>query len=94
MHLAGLDMTEIAEADALIPSSVVKSVLDFAARETGCDHFGLLLARRRDIGNYLGLLGQVFQSAPTLGIALEESFNLIGLHSQGPVCGNFTVPTK
>ena len=78
---AGLNLDEFADPDALIATSVAKNVLDFAARETGCVHFGLLLAQRRDPVAYLGVLGQVIQSAPTLGVALEDAFNFIGLHS-------------
>ncbi len=78
---AGLDLEQIADPDALIESSVVKAILDFSASETGCFHFGLLLAHRLDQENYLGVLGQVIQSAPTLGVALEDGFNYIGLHT-------------
>jgi len=78
---AGLDLDESADPNALIASSVVKNVLDYSARETGCAHFGLLLAQRHDKVSYLGLLGQVMQSAPTLGVALEDGFNFIGLHT-------------
>jgi len=78
---AGLDLGEIADPNALIASSVVKNVLDYSARETGCFHFGLLLAQHLDQENHLGILGQVIQSAPTLGVALEDGFNFIGLHT-------------
>ena len=78
---AGLDLDEITDPDALIASSVVKSVLDYSARETACPHFGLLLAQRLDQGSYLGVLGQIVQSAPTLGVALEDGFNFIALHT-------------
>ena len=79
---AGLDLADIAHDDALMPTTIAKAVLDGAARETGCDHFGLLLAEQRDQGSYLGLLGRIIQTAPTVAIALEEGFDLSGLHSE------------
>lgn len=79
---AGLDLTDIAQPDALIPTVIEKNVLDGAARQTHCDHFGLLLAERRNQDSYLGLLGRIIQAAPTLAIALKDGFDLIGLHSE------------
>ena len=79
---AGLNMPEIQGPDSPISSLIVKNVLDLAARETGCQHFGLLLAERRDLASYLGLLGSIIQTAPTLGVAFEEAFKLFSLHSE------------
>jgi len=79
---AGLDLADIQSVDAMIPSQVVKDVLDWASSETSCDHFGLLLAGRRNPEDYLGLLGQIVHSAPTLGVALKKSFSLFSIHSQ------------
>jgi len=79
---AGLDLADIQNVDAMIPSHVAKDVLDWASSETSCDHFGLLLAERRNPEDYLGLLGQIVHSAPTLGVALQKAFSLFSLHSQ------------
>jgi AraC-like DNA-binding protein len=78
---AGLDMGACEDPNTLIPSMIVKHILDYSARETGCSHFGLLLAEHHDQESHLGLLGQVIQSSPTLGVALEDGFNFISLHT-------------
>ena len=79
---AGLDLADIEQADSLIPTAIQKDVLDHAARETGCDHFSLLLAERHDQDSYLGLLGRIIVTAPTLAVALRDGIDLVGLHSE------------
>jgi AraC-like DNA-binding protein len=79
---AGLDLAAIRNPDDSLDSTLIKNVLDLAARETGCAHFGLLLAERRDLASYMGILGRIIQTAPTLGVAFEEAFKLFSLHSQ------------
>ena len=79
---AGLDLSDIEQADTLIPTAIEKDVLDWAARETGCAHFGMLLADRQDDATNLGLLGRVIRTAPTLAVALQDAFDLSGLHSE------------
>jgi AraC-like DNA-binding protein len=79
---AGLNFADISGPDHPLSSTLVKNVMDLAARETGCAHFGLLLAESRDLASYLGLVGRIVQTAPTLGAALEEAFKLMSLHSE------------
>jgi AraC-like DNA-binding protein len=78
------DISNLSDPDATLPTRTVANVLSRAAEVSKCPHFGLLLAKRRDLKTYLGLVGQVTQAAETLGDGLREGFKLFTLHSQGP----------
>lgn len=94
----GGDPSEIAERAELGPgildepnrqisAHTILNVLDLSATTTNCDHFGLELARRRDLIGYLGVLGEILQVAPTLGVALSKVFELFGIHSEASLWG-------
>lgn len=79
---AGLELRQLRDPETLLPSNVVLKVLSQSALATGCDHFGLELAKRRDLSKYPGILGEICQSAPTLGDALSELFKLMSIHTE------------
>lgn len=81
-ELSGLLPSDLADSDAVLPSRVIANLLQFAAEETACPHFGLMLAKRRDLRIYLGLLGQIIQASANIGEALQEGFKWMKLHSQ------------
>jgi AraC-like DNA-binding protein len=79
---SGLTSVDLQDPDAVLPSRVIAKLLDLAAIQTNCPHFGLLLAKRRDLRVYLGLLGQIIQASADIGEALRESIKWVHLHTQ------------
>jgi AraC-like DNA-binding protein len=79
---AGLELRQLQDPEALLPNTVITQVLSQSAVATGCDHFGLELGKRRNLTRYLGILGEIGQSAATLGEALTELFNLMSIHTE------------
>ena len=79
---SGLKPLDLQDPDDVLPSRVIAKLLDLAATHTKCPHFGLMLAKRRDLRVYLGLLGQIIQASANIGEALQESFKWIHLHTQ------------
>ena len=82
VRAAGLELEQFRDPESLLPNKLLFKVLSQSALITGCDHFCLELARRRDLSKYLGILGEIGQSAATLGDALVEIFKLMSLHTQ------------
>ena len=79
---SGLNPSDLEDPDSVLPSRVIAIILELAATQTNCPHFGLMLAKRRDLRVYLGLLGQIIQASANIGEALQESFKWIHLHTQ------------
>ena len=79
---AGLELEHLRDPDRLLPAQPMFQVLTLSAQATACDHFGLELGKRRDLTRYLGLLGEIVQSAATVGDALTELFNLLSIHTE------------
>lgn len=79
---SGLQPSDLADPDNFLPNHVIAHLLALAAEQTQCPHFGLMLAKRRDLRVYLGLLGQIIQASENIGEALHESFKLTYLHTQ------------
>ena len=79
---SGLLSSDLDDPDAILPSRVIANLLHLAAEETACPHFGLMLAKRRDLRVYLGLLGQIIQASANIGEALQEGLKWMKLHSQ------------
>jgi AraC-like DNA-binding protein len=79
---AGLQLAQLRDPEALLPNKIITQILSKSALATGCDHFGLELGKRRDLSRYLGILGEIGQSAATLGEAVTELFNLMSIHSE------------
>ena len=80
--LAGLALADIEDPNALIPTDQALAVLTLSAQETGCEYFGLELAKQRELDSYLGILGDILKSAPNLGEAFNAIFQLISVHSE------------
>jgi AraC-like DNA-binding protein len=57
-------------------------LLEEAARETACPHFGLRLSQHQNLG-VLGTVGFVIQQAPDLRTALRELSTHLAHHNQG-----------
>jgi AraC-like DNA-binding protein len=79
---AGLELQQLRDPEALLPSNLIAKVLSQSALATSCDHFGLELAKRRDLSKYFGVLGEISQSAGTLGAALTQLFSLMSIHTE------------
>jgi AraC-like DNA-binding protein len=82
-HQIDWDLSELTDPDATIPTRTAANLLAQSAKLTDCPHFSLLLARQRDLNNYLGLLGQILNASATIGDALKEGVKRYDLHSQG-----------
>lgn len=67
----GLTPELLAEGDRLMAFSQAASLLEQAARETGCRHFAAELAVRQDV-NLLGAIGLLVQTAETVRGALQD----------------------
>jgi len=78
----GLSLAELEDPNALVPTDKALMVLTLSAQETNCDHFGLALAKQRQLDRYFGILSDLFKSAPNLGEAIEEIFDLFSIHSE------------
>ena len=79
---AGLELNQLKDPETLLPNAVISRVLSHSALATGCDVFGLELAKRRDLSRYLGILGDIGLSAATLGEAITELFDLMSIHTE------------
>jgi AraC-like DNA-binding protein len=79
---ADITRAQLTKPDTPISVATIKQVLNLSAQETGCDHFGLELAKRRDMTSYLGVLGAICLAAPTLGEGITKVFSLMRLHSE------------
>jgi AraC-like DNA-binding protein len=79
---AGLNLKQLRDPETLLPNEVIAKVLSQSAVATHCDYFGLELGKRRDLSSYLGILGEIGQSAATLGGALAELFKLMSIHTE------------
>ena len=74
--------SQLKDPETLIPADLVGQILNLSAQETQCEHFGLELAKRRDIRNYLGMLGDICYAASTLGDGLRQTSSLFNVHSE------------
>lgn len=81
---AGLDGCELDDDGAGLPPQAFQLALGLAARATGRDDFGLLLARRRTLDT-LGQLAPLLESAPRVGEALDQLFRLLPFGQAGGV---------
>lgn len=79
----GLVLPDLTDPDEKIPSRTVANVLSVAAEVAACPHFSLMLAKRRDLNTYFGLLGQIVKVSATVGDAFSVGFERMNLHSQG-----------
>lgn len=76
------DSRAFEDPDFRLPFTMVGRILERCARETACDHFGLLLGAAHDF-RILGQPGGVMQHSPTLGAAMAEFARLQPMNSRG-----------
>lgn len=79
---AGLDRSALSHPDNRVPYASLASVLEHAARSTGCEHIGLLAGRLIHLSD-LGLVGEVVRNSPTVGRGLEAFAVFQHLNSEG-----------
>jgi AraC-like DNA-binding protein len=79
---AGLERSALSHPDNRVSFEALATVLDRAARRTGCAHFGLLAGRLFHLSD-LGLVGELVRNSPTVGRALEALTVHHHLNSEG-----------
>ena len=78
---AGLP-ADLKDPETWLAYSSLLQLLETAAVQTGCPHFGLELSRQQG-PNILGTVGFVMQQAPDVGTALAELARHFVVHNQG-----------
>ena len=84
LQAAGVDPRLLADADNLIPFRVAGELLSLCVKQTGCQHFGLLLGQRGALAT-LGSVGLLARNAPDVGAALASLTRQLHHHDQGAV---------
>ncbi|MDB6145606.1 MAG: AraC family transcriptional regulator [Pseudomonas sp.] len=82
-HAAAIPVQALELLDILLPVSKVVHFLDLAARETGRQDFGLLLAQKQGMGVLGGTLLDLVSEATTLGEWLQRLSRYLHLLSTG-----------
>ena len=70
LHSAGLDTLLQGDPERMVPASSVATVLEGAARQSGCEQFGLLMAESRSLGS-LGPISLALVHEPRVGAVIE-----------------------
>jgi len=78
----GIDLRELEKAGAALEYAAYCRLLEEAARATGVEHFGLLLAQGHGL-EILGWLGQLLHPGDTLRSALRAALGYFNLVSRG-----------
>ena len=65
---SGLDSSDLIVPDGTLPTHTAANLLALAAETSNCPHFGLMLAKRRDLNSYFGLLGQIVHASANIGM--------------------------
>ena len=73
---------DIKDPEAWVSYAAMLQLLELAAEETACPHFGLELSRHQG-PNMLGIVGFVLQQAPDVGTALAGLARHFAHHNQG-----------
>lgn len=84
-HAAAIPVQALEQLEILLPARSVVQFLDLAARETGREDFGLLLAQRQSMGMLGGVLFDLVSEATSLGDWLERLSRYFHLLSSGAV---------
>jgi AraC-like DNA-binding protein len=69
---AGLDWSVLAEPDRRVPVEMIATLLESAARESGCESFGLRMAESRRLSDF-GAVSLLIAHQPTLREALDTT---------------------
>ncbi|MCP4285709.1 MAG: AraC family transcriptional regulator [Gammaproteobacteria bacterium] len=81
---AGFNSTQFTDPDFEISFVSGSKLLSRCITATGCDHLGLLLGERAHPSS-LGVAGFLLQTAPSVGIALQDLVHHLDLHDRGAV---------
>jgi len=81
---AGLDESALEFAEGSITYAAFGRLADEGARQSGCDHFGLLVGQAWHLSN-MGLVGELAFHSPTVGAAVRECVVFHHLNSHGGV---------
>jgi AraC-like DNA-binding protein len=79
---SGIEPSALSHPDNRISYTALATLLDRAASNTGCAHFGLLAGRLIHLSD-LGLVGELVRNSPTVGAALEALTVHHHLNSEG-----------
>lgn len=81
--LAALNLEErfLQQQDHVLPIAVRGALVAAVVKQTGCEHFGLLLGKQTRAAD-LGLPGRLLLASPTVGSALEQLIRYFHLHCQ------------
>lgn len=71
LHEAGLTHSSLTDPERMLPSSAVARALEEAARQSGCEQFGLLMAESRSFGS-IGPLSLLLMHEPRVGDVIES----------------------
>ena len=81
---AGLSPEDLLDVNHHLPYIAATCLLDQCAKDSGCDHFGLLLGQRFLVVQ-LGIAGQLACTAPDVATALHDIVHNFHLHDQGGI---------
>jgi AraC-like DNA-binding protein len=79
---AKVDPRLFRDPDTRIPLEDVGRLLETCVELTGCNHFGLLLGARFDLGGF-GPLGELLRNSPSIGDAVRSLLLHLHLHDRG-----------
>ena len=71
LHDAGLDSRDLSDPDRQLPVDSVAGLLEEAARLSGCEHFGLLMAESRSLAS-IGPVSLLLRHQPRVGDVVES----------------------
>ncbi len=72
LRAAGLDAPSLADPERMLPVALAADVLEQAARQSGCDHFGLLMAESRSLGS-IGPVSLLLLHEPRVGDVIKAA---------------------
>jgi AraC-like DNA-binding protein len=79
---AGLPENVLMEPESVVPLDVAVNLMEIAARETKCDHLGLLIGSRVGVKS-LGILGVMLSSASTFHEGIKDTIKYTMLNTTG-----------
>ena len=80
----GLDLSVFDDPDQTIAFVTASHLLKLCVERTGCGYFGLLLGQRGQASD-LGLVGELMQNSPDVGVALRNLLLHLHLQDRGAV---------
>lgn len=77
-----IDSEQFKRMEGKISYGQVAQILELAARQSRCPHFGLLMSRRQSI-HILGLVGITAEKCENLRAAFQDNIKYFHIHSRG-----------